>query len=148
MPTTTSFDFGDLVLVPFPFTDQTASKKRPAAVVSSADYHRHRHDLIIVAVTSQVRPAVALGEVTIAKWQAAGLLKPSVVKPVVATVDRALVLRKFGRLHDDDRDAVRELLASSSAPDSVSSTVNAVPVGSGACEPRPLDVEHPVERAR
>jgi mRNA interferase MazF len=30
-----SFEFGDVVLVPFPFTDQTTSKKRPAVVVSS-----------------------------------------------------------------------------------------------------------------
>lgn len=33
-----SFDFVDVELVPFPFTDQTATKKRPAFVVSSAKY--------------------------------------------------------------------------------------------------------------
>jgi hypothetical protein len=31
----TSYKFADVVLVPFPFTDQTTSKKRPAVVVSS-----------------------------------------------------------------------------------------------------------------
>jgi mRNA interferase MazF len=35
MPNTTAYSFGDIVLVPFPFTDQTASKKRPAVVVSA-----------------------------------------------------------------------------------------------------------------
>ena len=30
------FDFGDVVLVPFPFTDQSGTKKRPAVVVSIA----------------------------------------------------------------------------------------------------------------
>ena len=29
------FKFGDVVLIPFPFTDQTALKKRPAVVASS-----------------------------------------------------------------------------------------------------------------
>ncbi|MFN6463580.1 MAG: type II toxin-antitoxin system PemK/MazF family toxin [Nostoc sp. DedVER02] len=31
----TNYEFGDVVLVPFPFTDQTTTKKRPAVVVSS-----------------------------------------------------------------------------------------------------------------
>lgn len=50
------FAFGDVLLVPFPFTDQTTTKQRPAVVVSSDAYHRERPDLIILAVTSQVRP--------------------------------------------------------------------------------------------
>ncbi len=52
----TSFEFGDVVLVPFPFTDQSTAKKRPAVVVSSAAYNAERRDLIVMAVTSQVRP--------------------------------------------------------------------------------------------
>jgi len=36
------FSFGDVVLVPFPFTDQSGTKKRPAAVVSSASYSANR----------------------------------------------------------------------------------------------------------
>ena len=35
MPPTTGYSFGDVVLVPFPFTDQSGVKKRPAVVVSS-----------------------------------------------------------------------------------------------------------------
>ncbi|HEY6644283.1 hypothetical protein [Povalibacter sp.] len=34
-----AFQFGDVVLVPFPFTDQSASKQRPGVIVSSAAYH-------------------------------------------------------------------------------------------------------------
>ena len=51
------FDFGDVVLVPFPFTDQTASKKRPAVIVSSSHYGRTRHDIVLMAITSQLRPS-------------------------------------------------------------------------------------------
>ena len=111
MPITTVYSFGDIVLVPFPFTDQTAAKKRPAIVVSSDAYHRDRRDLIIMAVTSQARPGSAVGESAVEGWQTAGLLKPSVVKPVLATIDRDLILRKLGTLRDDDRRAVQRTLS-------------------------------------
>ena len=58
MPSTTSFDFAHVVLVPFPFTDQSTTKKRPAVVVSSAAYHRQRPDIIVMAVTRGRGPAV------------------------------------------------------------------------------------------
>ncbi|MEH2111812.1 type II toxin-antitoxin system PemK/MazF family toxin [Nostoc sp.] len=45
----TNYEFGDVVLVPFPFTDQTTTKKRPAVVVSSDSYQRERSDLIVIA---------------------------------------------------------------------------------------------------
>ena len=110
MPTTIGYSFGDVVLVPFPFTDQTTTKKRPAVVVSSDAYHRDRPDLIVVAVTSQVRPISGVGEAAITEWKEAGLLKPSVVKPLLATVAKSLALRKLGSLKPTDVAALRDVL--------------------------------------
>jgi len=106
----TGYEFGDVLLVPFPFTDQSATKRRPAVVVSSDAYHRERPDLIILAVTSQARPQAALGEAAVARWKEAGLLRPSVLKPVVATLERGLVLRKLGRLEGEDLQALRKVI--------------------------------------
>ncbi|WP_292732086.1 type II toxin-antitoxin system PemK/MazF family toxin [Nostoc sp. JL31] len=64
----TNYEFGDVILVPFPFTDQTTTKKRPAVVVSSNSYQRERSDLILIAITSQANPATSFGEITIAGW--------------------------------------------------------------------------------
>jgi mRNA interferase MazF len=105
------FSFGDVVLVPFPFTSQTASKKRPAVVVSNGAYNTVRSDLIVMAVTSQLRPEPGFGETTVSQWQAARLLKPSVVKTVLATLEQRLVLRRLGALVDDDRAALRKAIA-------------------------------------
>ncbi|MCI0428716.1 MAG: type II toxin-antitoxin system PemK/MazF family toxin [Nitrospiraceae bacterium] len=106
----TGYEFGDLVLVPFPFTDQSAIKRRPAVVVSSPAYHRARPDLLIMAVTSQQPSTLSVGEVQVQDWRGAGLLKPSVIKPVLTTIDPALVLKKLGRLTSTDQAALRQAL--------------------------------------
>jgi mRNA interferase MazF len=78
MPNTTAYRFGDLVLVPFPFTDQTGIKKRPAVVVSSDVYQSQRPDVVLMAVTSQLlRPAGAVGEVLITEWRSGRCRGPS-----------------------------------------------------------------------
>ena len=109
MPTT-RFEFGDIVLVPFPFTDQAAAKQRPAVVVSNAAYNRAKPDLLLMAVTSQLRATAALGEIWIGQWQAAGLLKPSAVKPVFATIEQRLVIRRLGTLATADQAALRQAI--------------------------------------
>jgi mRNA interferase MazF len=58
----TSYKFGDVVLVPFPFTDQSASKKRPAVVVSSAAYHADHINLVLIGVSSQISGSLRAGE--------------------------------------------------------------------------------------
>ena len=54
MAALSAFSFGDVVPVPFPFTDQTGTERRPAVVVSSQGYNRKRRDIVILAITSQV----------------------------------------------------------------------------------------------
>jgi mRNA interferase MazF len=61
----TSSEFGAIVLIAFPFTDQTGSKQRPAVVISSKAYQEAKPDIILMAVTSQVRTQQLVGEVII-----------------------------------------------------------------------------------
>jgi mRNA interferase MazF len=106
----TDFDFGDIVLVPFPFSNQRASKQRPAAVISSASYYRARSDVLIMAITSQARPSARGAEAAIHLWKEAGLLKPSVFKPLIATVEGTLIRRRLGRLQPEHLQSLREQL--------------------------------------
>jgi mRNA interferase MazF len=106
----TAYNFGDVILVPFPFTDQNHSKQRPAAVVSAARYHAERPDLVLMAITSQVRSPLAFGESSVLDWQAAGLLKPSVIKPVLATLEQRLVRKTLGCLSEADRSALKDVI--------------------------------------
>lgn len=106
-----AYQFGDVVLVPFPFTDQSTSKQRPGVVVSSAAYNSIRRDVILMAITSQVRGSGAFGEVIVQDWQAAKLLKPSAIKPVFATLEQALVIKTLGRLSPRDQQMLKETMA-------------------------------------
>ena len=105
----TRFEFGDIVLVPFPFTDQSATKRRPAVVVSSPAYQAARPDVVVMAVTSQLRPENAF-DIPVQDWREAQLLKPSVVKPVIVTIEQVLVIRRLGRLSMEDREALSKEL--------------------------------------
>jgi len=106
-----AYGFGDVVLVPFPFTDQSGAKRRPAVVVSSSGYNLNRRDLIIMAVTGQIHLPLDFGEAMVADWQAAGLVKESVLKPVVTTIEQGLVIRSVGALATNDQQRLRDVLA-------------------------------------
>ncbi|HVS83620.1 MAG TPA: type II toxin-antitoxin system PemK/MazF family toxin [Pyrinomonadaceae bacterium] len=110
MPNTTAYDFGDVVLVPFPFTDQTATKKRPAVVVSSDGYNKARPDVILMAVTGHLSDYPRIGEVVVSDWKGAGLLKASTIKPILTTVEKALIIRALGQLKQPDLVALKDAL--------------------------------------
>jgi mRNA interferase MazF len=96
--------------VPFPFTNQSGSKQRPAVIVSSGNFNTNKRDLIIMAITSQIRTPLGFGEASINNWHAAGLIKPSLLKPVVTTIEQRLVIRRLGSLSVDDASAARAAL--------------------------------------
>jgi mRNA interferase MazF len=104
------YALGEVVLVPVQFTNQTGSKPRPAVVISSEEYNRLRPDLVMMPITSQLRAVANFGEVWIDEWQAANLLKPSAVKPQIATIEQTLVIKRPGYLHSTDISRLRVAL--------------------------------------
>ena len=110
----TPYDKGDVILVPFPFSDQTTSKKRPAVIISSNKYNDTSQDIVIMAITTQKRGNIGIGEFPIRNWQSLGLLKSSAVKSAISTIEQRLVLKKLGRLSPEDlsslEKAIKELL--------------------------------------
>ncbi len=97
-----AFRRGDVVLVPFPFSDLSTTKVRPAVVVSSALYHATEPDLFLVALTSKVATATGPFDYSLDDWRTAGLRYPSALKPVLFTLDPAHVVYRIGALTSAD----------------------------------------------
>jgi len=100
---------GDVVVVPFPFSDMTMSKRRPAFVVADLA----GDDLILCQITSQnIRDeyAFALND---SDFETGGLKRPSNIRPNrLFTADRHIVQYKTGHLKNESiRNVIDALIA-------------------------------------
>lgn len=104
------FNRFDVVVVPFPFTDSAASKRRPALVMSNAEVFNlpARHS-VMAMITSAGNASWPL-DVEISDGNAAGLTAASLVRMKLFTLDNRFILRRAGRLAESDRKAVEASL--------------------------------------
>jgi mRNA interferase MazF len=93
---------GDVVLIPFPYTDLSATKTRPAVVINSSIYHSVRSELLLAYISSQVSKADPMIDYVLVDWRTAGLLKPSFVRPKIAAIEPTLVVHQVGKLSNQD----------------------------------------------
>jgi mRNA interferase MazF len=91
---------GDVVLLPFPFTDLSATRTRPAVVVSVPSFEQETSDFTVAMITSV--PHTTPYDYALQDWQAAHLLRPSWVRTKLATLSPALVRYQPGRVSDAD----------------------------------------------
>ena len=97
----TMYKRGDVVVVEFIFSEGARTKKRPAVVLSSDEYHQGRQEVLLAAVTSNVL-RVLVGDTKIEKWAEAGLKYPSIVTGIVQTMKADMIQKKLGLLADRD----------------------------------------------
>lgn len=100
----------EVLVVPFPFTDSSATKRRPALVLSAEPFQDRIGHLVLAMITSRENRGWPL-DVEITDLKAAGLPHPSVVRMKIFTLDERFVVRKAGRLGPADRAAVQRNLA-------------------------------------
>ena len=101
----------DIVLVPFPYADRLAEKRRPAVVIS-APVVSDRYKLVWLAmITSAVNPRWGC-DVEISDLASTALPAPSRIRPVkIATADVVRVVRRIGKLGARDTKALKNALA-------------------------------------
>jgi mRNA interferase MazF len=97
---------GDIVVVPFPYSDRLAEKRRPAVIVSNA--RLAAQGFVWLAMITSARQSALAYDGPIADLALAGLPTPCVVRATkMATVEPSRIVRKAGRL--DAAEAARML---------------------------------------
>jgi mRNA interferase MazF len=106
------FKAGEIILIPFPFTDLSTHKQRPAVILSSTKFN-HGEDIIIAAITSHITGKAGRYEYlfTPRELESAGLPRPSVVKVgKIVTLHRELVRKQLGKVSPKTRQKIIDLL--------------------------------------
>ena len=92
------------MVVPFPFTERVATKRRPALVLSRSEFNEGQGQLVLAMVTSTT--ARWSSDAPIADWREAGLTLACHVRMKLFTLDRSLIVSRLGALSHRDRQAV------------------------------------------
>jgi mRNA interferase MazF len=109
-----TFDANDVVVVPFPFTDRSATRRRPAVILSSATAFGIATGQHVGAMITSARHSRWPLDVPITELAPAGLDAVCLVRMKLFTLDERLILRRAGRLGGADAtalgDSMRKLL--------------------------------------
>ena len=100
----------EVVVVPFPFTDRKADKRRPALILSDdIKFNKPSGHAVLAMITSQKNPDWHL-DTAITSIRRTGLTAPSKVRMKLFTLDSRLIVKKIGTLTNRDKTAVGKAL--------------------------------------
>ena len=102
---------GKIVVVPFPFTDLSSIKRRPALVL-----HETKYDIVVAYISSVMPFATSLEEVIVPQslpsFVGTGLISDSVIMlDKLATVEKSLIVRILGEVDNDLKAEINPKLA-------------------------------------
>jgi mRNA-degrading endonuclease toxin of MazEF toxin-antitoxin module len=114
-PSMTDYNPGDVVLIPFPFTDLSTVKQRPAIILSSHVFNQHHQDAILAAITSHVPEVLTSDKYLLSaeEQREAGLPKQSIVKVgKLVTLHQRLIRKQLGRMPEAGQEQLISIVMS------------------------------------
>jgi len=102
-----TFDQGDVVLIPFPFTDLSATnlsatKRRPVLVLSNSSYNRRSQDFIVCGITSVIAARPNSVTLRATDMENGKIPVESRIRPdKMFTLKQTLAVKKIGRVKPD-----------------------------------------------
>lgn len=105
----TKYQPADVVLVPFPFTDLSILKKRPALVLATIRPKKLPPLHIIAMITSRIDSEVIDGDLVLKGWQKYGLLYQSKVRLAkVVSIEENIVDGKLGSVSSSEWKKIKQ----------------------------------------
>ena len=88
---------GEILLIPIPFTDLKASKKRPVLVISNNEYNQATEDIIVMAITSNVKDNKYRINIKKEDMQKGDLkIQSDIRTDKIYTLSQSIILKNFG----------------------------------------------------
>ena len=92
----------DLLLVPFPFSDQSGRKVRPVIVISNNEFNSYSDDVIVVGVTSNISKDKYTINLTNNELDEGKLSTTCCIKVEnVLKLDKELIIKKIGKINKE-----------------------------------------------
>ena len=102
---------GNILLMPFPFSDQSGRKVRPVIVLSNDEFNEHSQDIIAIGITSNIsKDKYTLGLDN--KDLKEGKLKTKCAIKVenILRLDKSLIIKKIGKIKEEKLDKIIKIL--------------------------------------
>ena len=99
----------DLLLVPFPFSDQSGRKVRPVIVISNDEFNEDSEDLLVVGITSNISKDKYTIMFTNDDLEEGRLITVCCIKSEnILKIDKELFIKKIGKIKKDKLDNIRK----------------------------------------
>ena len=90
----------DLLLVPFPFSDQSGKKARPVIVISNNEFNKYSEDIIVIGVTSNISKDKYTVNLSNNNLDEGSLSISCYIKVEnILKLDRELIIKKIGKIN-------------------------------------------------
>ena len=101
----------DLLLVPFPFSDQSGRKIRPVVVISNNSYNDHSEDVIVVGATSSLKKERYALPLQISDLEEGKLFTNCIIKVEnILRLEKGLIIKKIGKIDEKKLDETLSVL--------------------------------------
>lgn len=90
----------EIVLVPFPYSDLSSSKRRPVVIVSNNSYNQNFPDIVVCVITSNTFKDEFSLNLSDADLESGILPEKSVIKcHKLFTIDQSKIIRRFSTIN-------------------------------------------------